>query len=68
MSFDNFWRKYPRKVARKVAMQSFAKLPPDEPKPVCENEACKLSKVVPPAKPDDPEVPPPVPSSIRFIA
>ena len=30
MSFDDFWRKYPRKVARKVAMQSFAKLPPDE--------------------------------------
>ena len=30
MSFDDFWRKYPRKVARKVAMQSFAKLLPDE--------------------------------------
>lgn len=30
MNFDNFWRKYPRKVARKTAMQSFAKLPLDE--------------------------------------
>lgn len=30
MTFDTFWRKYPRKVARKVAMQSFAKLPLDE--------------------------------------
>jgi hypothetical protein len=30
MSFDDFWSKYPRKVARKTAMQSFAKLPMDE--------------------------------------
>jgi hypothetical protein len=30
MSFDEFWVKYPRKVAKKTAMQSFAKLPMDE--------------------------------------
>jgi hypothetical protein len=30
MSFDEFWQKYPRKVAKKAAMQAFAKLPPDE--------------------------------------
>jgi hypothetical protein len=30
MSFDDFWFKYPRKVARKTAMQSFVKLPMDE--------------------------------------
>jgi len=30
MSFDEFWSKYPRKVAKKTAMQSFAKLPMDE--------------------------------------
>lgn len=30
MSFDNFWSKYPRKVAKKAAMQAFAKLPIDE--------------------------------------
>ena len=30
MSFDDFWSKYPRKVAKKTAMQSFAKLPMDE--------------------------------------
>jgi hypothetical protein len=30
MSFDDFWRKYPRKVARKTAMQSFGRLSIDE--------------------------------------
>lgn len=30
MSFDDFWSKYPRKVAKKAAMQAFAKLPMDE--------------------------------------
>lgn len=30
MTFDDFWRKYPRKVARKTAMQSFMKLAVDE--------------------------------------
>ena len=30
MSFDDFWSKYPRKVAKKAAMQAFAKLPIDE--------------------------------------
>ena len=30
MSFDDFWFKYPRKVAKKTAMQSFARLPMDE--------------------------------------
>ncbi len=30
MSFDEFWSKYPRKVAKKTAMQAFAKLPVDE--------------------------------------
>lgn len=30
MSFDVFWSKYPRKVAKKTAMQSFARLPMDE--------------------------------------
>ena len=30
MSFDDFWSKYPRKVAKKTAMQYFAKLPMDE--------------------------------------
>ena len=30
MSFDDFWSKYPRKVAKKTAMQSFARLPMDE--------------------------------------
>ena len=30
MSFDDFWSKYPRKVAKKTAMQSFSKLPMDE--------------------------------------
>ncbi len=30
MSFDEFWSKYPRKVAKKTAMQAFAKLPMDE--------------------------------------
>ena len=30
MSFDDFWIKYPRKVAKKAAMQAFAKLPMDE--------------------------------------
>jgi len=25
MSFDDFWSKYPRKVAKKAAMQAFAK-------------------------------------------
>lgn len=30
MSFDDFWIKYPRKVAKKAAMQAFAKLPIDE--------------------------------------
>jgi hypothetical protein len=30
MSFDEFWSKYPRKVAKKTAMQAFAKLPLDE--------------------------------------
>ena len=30
MSFDEFWKKYPRKVAKKTAMQAFAKLPLDE--------------------------------------
>jgi hypothetical protein len=27
MSFDAFWAKYPRKVAKKTAMRAFAKLP-----------------------------------------
>jgi hypothetical protein len=30
MSFDEFWSKYPRKVAKKTAMQSFSRLPMDE--------------------------------------
>lgn len=30
MSFEDFWKKYPRKVAKKTAMQAFAKLPIDE--------------------------------------
>jgi hypothetical protein len=30
MDFEQFWKKYPRKVAKKTAMQAFAKLPPDE--------------------------------------
>ena len=30
MSFNEFWSKYPRKVAKKAAMQAFAKLPIDE--------------------------------------
>lgn len=30
MSFEDFWEKYPRKVAKKTAMQAFAKLPIDE--------------------------------------
>ena len=30
MSFDEFWSRYPRKVAKKTAMQSFAILPMDE--------------------------------------
>jgi hypothetical protein len=30
MSFDEFWSKYPRKVAKKTAMQAFAKMPQDE--------------------------------------
>jgi hypothetical protein len=30
MNFENFWMKYPRKVAKKTAMQSFNKLPMDE--------------------------------------
>lgn len=30
MNFDEFWKKYPRKVARKAAMQAFNRLPPDE--------------------------------------
>lgn len=30
MSFDDFWIKYPRKVAKKAAMQAFARLPMDE--------------------------------------
>ena len=30
MTFEAFWTKYPRKVAKKTAMQSFAKLPMDE--------------------------------------
>jgi hypothetical protein len=30
MSFDEFWIKYPRKVAKKTAMQAFSKLPIDE--------------------------------------
>jgi len=30
MNFDDFWSKYPRKVAKKAAMQAFAKLPIDE--------------------------------------
>ena len=30
MSFNDFWSKYPRKVAKKTAMQSFARLPMDE--------------------------------------
>ena len=30
MSFEQFWSRYPRKVAKKTAMQSFAKLPMDE--------------------------------------
>ena len=30
MSFDEFWSKYPRKVAKKAAMQAFSKLPIDE--------------------------------------
>lgn len=30
MGFDEFWKKYPRKVAKKTAMQAFAKLPVDE--------------------------------------
>lgn len=30
MSFEDFWSRYPRKVAKKTAMQSFAKLPMDE--------------------------------------
>ena len=30
MSFDEFWSKYPRRLAKKTAMQAFAKLPMDE--------------------------------------
>lgn len=30
MSFDEFWSKYPRKVAKKAAMQAYARLPIDE--------------------------------------
>ena len=30
MSFDDFWSRYPRKVAKKTAIQSFARLPTDE--------------------------------------
>jgi hypothetical protein len=30
MDFEDFWKRYPRKVAKKTAMQSFAKLPMDE--------------------------------------
>jgi hypothetical protein len=30
MDFEDFWKRYPRKVAKKTAMQTFAKLPPDE--------------------------------------
>lgn len=30
MSFDEFWSKYPRKVAKKAAMQAYARLPMDE--------------------------------------
>jgi len=30
MDFEQFWKRYPRKVAKKTAMQAFAKLPPDE--------------------------------------
>jgi hypothetical protein len=30
MNFEDFWMKYPRKVAKKTAMQSFNKLPIDE--------------------------------------
>ena len=30
MNFDDFWIKYPRKVAKKAAMQAFSKLPIDE--------------------------------------
>jgi hypothetical protein len=30
MDFEQFWKKYPRKVAKKTAMQAFNKLPPDE--------------------------------------
>jgi hypothetical protein len=30
MNFEDFWKRDPRKVAKKTAMQAFAKLPPDE--------------------------------------
>ena len=30
MDFEDFWKRYPRKVAKKTAMQAFAKMPPDE--------------------------------------
>ena len=30
MTFNEFWSKYPRKVAKKTAMQAFAKLPTEE--------------------------------------
>jgi hypothetical protein len=30
MTFNEFWSKYPRKVAKKTAMQAFAKLPIEE--------------------------------------
>jgi hypothetical protein len=30
MSFDEFWSKYPRKIAKKAAMQAYARLPMDE--------------------------------------
>jgi hypothetical protein len=30
MDFEDFWKRYPRKVAKKTAMQAFAKLPIDE--------------------------------------
>ena len=30
MDFEDFWKRYPRKVAKKTAMQAFNKLPPDE--------------------------------------
>lgn len=32
MNFEDFWMKYPRKVAKKMAMKAFEKLPLDEQK------------------------------------